>query len=50
MEEGDIRKVEEGDLCPYHRVLGHTIEKCWIFKDVIEKGCQDETIQLSESF
>jgi hypothetical protein len=25
----DIRKAKEGDLCPYHRVLGYTIEECW---------------------
>jgi hypothetical protein len=24
----DIRKAKEGDFCPYHRVLGHTIEEC----------------------
>jgi hypothetical protein len=36
----DIRRAEEGDFCPYHRILGHTIEECWVFKDLIERGCQ----------
>jgi hypothetical protein len=46
----DIRKAKEGDFCPYHHVLGYTIEECWVFKDLIERGCQDETMQLPESF
>jgi hypothetical protein len=33
-----------------HRVLGHTIEDCWVFKDFIERGCKDGTIQLPKSF
>jgi hypothetical protein len=24
----DIDKASEGEFCPYHRVLGHTIEEC----------------------
>jgi hypothetical protein len=35
---------------PYHCVLGHTIEDCWVFKDFIERGCKDGTIQLPKSF
>jgi hypothetical protein len=45
----DIDRANEGELCPYHRVLGHTIEECWVFKDFIERGCQDGTIQLPKS-
>jgi hypothetical protein len=46
----DIDKANEGEFCPYHRVLGHTIEECWVFKDLIEKGYKDGTIQLPKSF
>jgi hypothetical protein len=46
----DINRASEGEFCPYHRVLGHTIEECWVFKDFIERGCQDGTIQLPKSF
>jgi hypothetical protein len=31
-------------------VLGHTIEDCWVFKDLIEKEYKDGTIQLPKSF
>jgi hypothetical protein len=31
-------------------VLGHTIEEYWVFKDLIEKGYKDGTIQLPRSF
>jgi hypothetical protein len=31
-------------------VLGHTIEECWVFKDLIQKGCRDGTIQIPKSF
>jgi hypothetical protein len=40
----DINKADEGEFCPYHRVLGHTIEECWVFKDLVERGCNDGTI------
>jgi hypothetical protein len=46
----DIDKASEGKFCPYHHVLGHTIEECWVFKDLIEKWYKDRTIQLSKSF
>jgi hypothetical protein len=46
----DIDKASEGEFCPYHRILGHTIEECWVFKDLIEKGYKDGTIQLPKSF
>jgi hypothetical protein len=31
-------------------VLGHTIEDCWVFKDLIEEGYKDGIIQLPKSF
>jgi hypothetical protein len=31
-------------------VLGHTIEDCWLFKDLIERGYKNRTIQLPKSF
>jgi hypothetical protein len=38
----DIDKANEGEFFPYHCVLGHTIEECWVFKDLIEKGTRTE--------
>jgi hypothetical protein len=29
----DTNKSDEPNFCPYHRVLGHTIEDCWVFKN-----------------
>jgi hypothetical protein len=46
----DIDKANEGEFCHYHRILGHTIEECWVFKDLIEKGYKDGTIQHPKSF
>jgi hypothetical protein len=46
----DIDRASEGEFCPYHRILGHTIEECWVFKDLIEEGHKDGTIQLPKSF
>jgi hypothetical protein len=31
-------------------MLGHTIEDCWVFKDLIEEGYKDGTIQLPKGF
>jgi hypothetical protein len=25
------------NFCPYHRILGHPIEDCWVFKDRVER-------------
>jgi hypothetical protein len=46
----DINRANEGEFCPYHRVLGHTIEDCWVFKDLLERGYKDGAIQLPKSF
>jgi hypothetical protein len=29
----DAEKSDNPNYCPYHRILGHTLEDCWIFKD-----------------
>jgi hypothetical protein len=46
----DIDKASKGEFCPYHRVLSHTIEDCWVFKYFIQRWCKDGTIQLPKSF
>jgi hypothetical protein len=33
----EMEKYSDSNYCPYHRVLGHLIEDCWVFKDWIEK-------------
>ena len=34
----DADKSDEPNFCPYHRIIGHSIEDCWVFKDWIEKA------------
>ena len=30
--------IGEPDYCPYHRILGHAKEDCWVFKDQIGRA------------
>ena len=45
----DADKFDRPNFCPYHRVLGHSIEDCFVFKDVIETKYRDGEIALPES-
>jgi hypothetical protein len=31
----EMEKYSDSNYCHYHRVLGHPIEDCWVFKDWI---------------
>ena len=33
----EASKSDDPNFCPYHRVLGHPIGDCWVFKDWVEK-------------
>jgi hypothetical protein len=46
----DTDKSDEPNFCPYHRVLGHSIEDCWVFKDWVEKAYKNGEIILSKGF
>ena len=46
-EEAD--KKDHPNFCPYHRILGHSIENCYVFKDWIERQYQEGKITLSKS-
>jgi hypothetical protein len=41
-----MEKHSDSNYCPYHRVLGHPIEDCWVFKDWVEKGYTEGIIEL----
>lgn len=28
----EMKHSDDPNFCPYHRLLGHTIEDCWVFK------------------
>ncbi|KAH7690287.1 hypothetical protein IHE45_02G037700 [Dioscorea alata] len=42
-------KKDHPSYCPYHRVLGHTIEDCYVFKDWVERQYQEGKITLSKN-
>jgi hypothetical protein len=46
----DANKSDEPNFCPYHRVLGHSIEDYWVFKDWIEKAYKNGEITLPQGF
>jgi hypothetical protein len=46
----DAGKSDEPNFCPYHRVLGHSIEDCWVFKDWVEKAYKNDEITLPKGF
>jgi hypothetical protein len=46
----DANKSDEPNFCPYHRVLGHAIEDCWVFKDWVEKAYKNDEITLPKGF
>lgn len=39
---------DKPNYCPYHRVLGHTIEDCYVFKDWVERTYRAGEITLQE--
>jgi hypothetical protein len=45
----ELEKYSDSNYCPYHRVLGHPIEDCWVFKDWIEKGYTEGMIKFPQS-
>ncbi|KAH7688681.1 Retrotransposon gag domain-containing protein [Dioscorea alata] len=46
-EEAD--KKDHPNFCPYRRILGHSIENCYVFKDWIERQYQEGKITLSKN-
>jgi hypothetical protein len=45
----DIKKSDDPNYCPYHRMLGHAIEDCFVFKDWLERRIRKGEITLSEN-
>ena len=42
----DIGKVDDPNYCKYHRIIGHPIQKCFIFKEQIVKLAKENKIDL----
>ncbi|KAL0924292.1 hypothetical protein M5K25_005106 [Dendrobium thyrsiflorum] len=55
LELPECKRPEEADqndnpsYCPYHRVISHPIEDCYVFKDWLEKKYRDGEFTLSNS-
>ena len=41
-------KVGEPNYCPYHRILGHCIEDCFVFKDAAEQLIQAGVVNIGK--
>ena len=43
----DIGKVDDPNYCKYHRIIGHPIQKCFVFKEQIIKLAKENKIDLN---
>ena len=42
----DMEKVDDLNYCKYHRIIGHPIWKCFVFKEQIMKLTKENKIDL----
>ena len=43
----DMGKFDDPNYCKYHRIIGHPIQKCFIFKEQIMKLAKENKIDLN---
>ena len=43
----DMGKVDDPNYCEYHRIIGHQIQKCFVFKEQIMKLAKENKINLN---
>ena len=43
----DMGKVDGPNYCKYHRIIGHPIWKCFVFKEQIMKLAKENKIDLN---
>ena len=43
----DMGKVDDPNYCKYHRIIGHPIQKCFVFKEQIMKLVKENKIDLN---
>ena len=43
----DMGKVDDHNYCKYHRIIGHPIQKCFVFKEQIIKLAKENKIDLN---
>ena len=42
-----MRKVDDPNYCKYHHIIGHPIQKCFVFKEQIMKLTKENKIDLN---
>ena len=42
----DIGKVDDPNYSKYHRIIGHPVQKCFVFKEQIMKLAKENKIDL----
>ncbi|MQL72607.1 hypothetical protein Taro_004923 [Colocasia esculenta] len=45
----DVSKINQPNYCPYHRMVGHPIENCYVFKNEVQKMIQEGLISMQTS-
>ena len=43
----DMGKVDDPNYCKYHRIIGHPIQKCFVFKEQIMNLAKENNIDLN---
>ncbi|KAL0907285.1 hypothetical protein M5K25_021685 [Dendrobium thyrsiflorum] len=46
----DVDKSNEPNYCPYHRMLGHVLEDCYVFKDWVESEYKSGRMSLPNAY
>ena len=42
----DLEHRDRPNYCPYHQLLGHSIQDCYIFKDWVERNYRERKLNL----
>ena len=43
----DMEKIDDPNYCKYHHIIGHPIQKCFVFKEQIMKLAKENKIDLN---
>lgn len=46
----EVEKTDDPSYCPYHRCLGHTIENCITFQDLLERQYKMGKMEIPAQF
>jgi len=43
-----FNKINDPNNCSYHRIIGHSIKDCYVFKDIIEDMIRRREVEIEE--